>query len=309
MNQFKNLNSKISDIVGNENMQLDSLMKDHTFFKIGGPADILVTPISYEQVRDVIILCNEQNVPYFILGNGSNVLVKDGGFRGVIIKFCKLDKIQVKGDRIISEAGALLKDVSNRALENNLTGFEFASGIPGSVGGAAAMNAGAYGGEMCQVIEKAIILDESYQIREINSESLCFEYRNSSILKNGYIALEVTYALKEEKYENIKSYIDDLTQRRNDKQPLEYPSAGSTFKRPTGYYTGKLIEDCGLKGYSLGDAEVSKKHSGFIINKGNATANEILNLIQVVQNTVKDKYGVDLHPEVRIIGEDLAQNQ
>lgn len=307
MNRFKNFSTKLTNVLDIKNIEIDALMKNHTSFKVGGPVDILVTPESFHQVVGVIKLCEENNIPYYIIGNGTNLLVKDGGIRGVVIKLCKLDDIRVDGETIIAQSGAQLKDVSDAAAENSLTGFEFACGIPGSIGGAAAMNAGAYNGEISNVIESARIINNSGDIIVINKEELELGYRMSSILKNGYTVLEVTFKLNKGDQEKIIDRINDLNRRRSEKQPLEYPSAGSTFKRPEGYFAAKLIEDTGLKGISVGDAEVSTKHSGFIINKGNATAADILDLIKLVQQRVKSKFDVDLYTEVRIIGEECSE--
>jgi len=304
MNKFKEFSKKLTNIVDSKDIQIDEPMKNHTSFKVGGPVDILVNPENYKQVVDIINLCKEDNVPYYIIGNGTNLLIKDGGIRGVVIKLCKLNEITLEQDRLIAKSGALLKDVSDIALKQGLTGFEFACGIPGSIGGAVAMNAGAYNGEISNVIENAKVIDNDGKIRVLNKDELELGYRMSSILKHGYTVIEVTFKLQKGEQEKIKGRIEDLSKRRSDRQPLEYPSAGSTFKRPEGYFAAKLIEDSGLKGVKVGGAEVSQKHSGFIINKGDATAKDILDLIKLVQNTVKDKFNVDLFTEVRIIGED-----
>ncbi|MDW8800078.1 UDP-N-acetylmuramate dehydrogenase [Clostridium sp. A1-XYC3] len=305
MNRFKNFSTKLMEILDPKDIEIDSLMKNHTSFKIGGPVDILVNPESFEEVVEVVKLCKKDSVPCYIIGNGTNLLVKDGGIRGVVVKLSKLDKIKLQGTKIIAESGALLKDVSDFALENSLTGFEFACGIPGSIGGAVTMNAGAYNGEISYVIESAKIIDGDGNIKVLSKEDLELGYRISSILKYGYTVLEVTFNLEKGEYSKIKERIDDLSARRTEKQPLEYASAGSTFKRPEGYFAAKLIEDSGLKGVSIGDAQVSEKHSGFIINKGNATAQDILDLIKIVQTKVNEKFGVELSTEVRIIGEDI----
>ena len=304
MNQYEDFISNLIENLGSENVKTNELMKNHTSFKVGGPVDILVTPESYEQVQYVIKHSKENNIPYFIMGNGSNLLVRDGGIRGLVIKFCKLNKVRPENDIIIAQSGVLLSKVSNIAARNNLEGFEFASGIPGSIGGALTMNAGAYNGEVSQVVESALVLGENGDILKLYKEELELGYRASSILKNGYVVLEVTLKLKIGDSNNIYDRIRELTEKRKTKQPLEYPSAGSTFKRPQGYFAAKLIEESGLKGVNVGDAEVSQKHSGFIINKGNASAKDILNLINIVQDTVKSKFDVELHTEVLIIGED-----
>ncbi|NFN86167.1 UDP-N-acetylmuramate dehydrogenase [Clostridium sporogenes] len=304
MNQYKNFIMQFQDIVGSNNVLIDEPMKNHTSFKVGGPADLLITPITLEQVKDSIMLCQDNGIPYYIVGNGSNLLVRDGGLRGVVIKFSKLVNIKVDEDRVICESGAPLINICNEALKSSLGGLEFACGIPGSVGGAVTMNAGAYNGEISQVIESAKVIDQDGNIFLLNKEELDLGYRMSAIQKCHYIVLEVTFKLHNSEYDSIKNRITDLNRRRTEKQPLEYPSAGSTFKRPEGHFAAKLIEDTGLKGRSIGGAQVSEKHSGFIINKGEATCRDILDLISFVQNKVKEKFEVDLHTEVRIIGEE-----
>ncbi|MBP2033486.1 UDP-N-acetylmuramate dehydrogenase [Clostridium algifaecis] len=304
MNKFKNFIVDLKKVLNEEDIKIDELMKNHTSFKVGGPADILITPENSNQVIDVIKMSKDKNIPYYIMGNGSNLLVKDGGIRGIVIKLTNLNSIKISENKIISGSGASLKDVSEAALNSKLTGFEFACGIPGSVGGAVTMNAGAYNGEISNVIESVKVIDNHTNVRTLNLKELELDYRMSSILKYGYTVLEVTFKLERGDYDKIHNRIEDLNRRRKEKQPLEYPSAGSTFKRPEGHFAAKLIDDSKLKGVSVGGAQVSEKHSGFIINKGNATANDILNLIKVVQKTVKEQFDVDLYTEVRIIGED-----
>lgn len=304
MNQYMEFYKLLGEFYNEEDITVDSPMSEHIYFRVGGPADILVTPVNEEQVVNTLKLCREYNVPYFILGNGSNILVKDGGISGVVIKFNKLNKVTSEGNYVTAQSGALLKDVSKAALENKLRGFEFACGIPGSIGGAVFMNAGAYDGEMAHVIKSARVIDENYNIKDLTKEELELGYRSSIVMKKGYVVLEATVELESGEYTSIKDKIDDLTNRRESKQPLEYPSAGSTFKRPEGYFAGKLIQDSGLKGFSIGGAAVSEKHSGFVINKGGATAKDVLDVIAHVQKTVKENFGVDLHTEVRIIGRD-----
>jgi UDP-N-acetylmuramate dehydrogenase len=294
----------IYKIFPQENVKVDEYMKYHTSFKVGGPADCLVIPQNYEQVSAIIKLCLDYNEPCFIMGNGSNLLVRDGGVRGVVVKLTELKEIKVEVHKIIAQCGALLTHVSMAALKEELKNFEFACGIPGTIGGAVAMNAGAYNGEISNVIESATVVDRKGDILKLSKHELELGYRTSSILKKGYTVLQATFSLEKGNFKDIKENIDDLMNKRVTKQPLEFASAGSTFKRPEGYFAGKLIEDCGLKGKSFGDAQVSMKHSGFIINKGNAKAQDILNLINHVQNTVKENYGVDLKTEVRIIGEE-----
>ncbi|MBU5592592.1 UDP-N-acetylmuramate dehydrogenase [Clostridium sp. MSJ-4] len=304
MNHYSHLVPKLQEILKKEDILLDESMKKHTYFKIGGPADILVTPRTKEELIETVKFCVKSEIPYYIIGNGSNLLVRDGGFRGIIIKLSKLDDVIVEEDKIIAMGGAQLKDVSNCALEHSLTGFEFACGIPGSIGGAVTMNAGAYDGEMVNVIEHALVMDKEGNVLTLRNGELELGYRTSAVMKKGYVVLQVTLQLKSGEKSKIKNRIDELTKRREEKQPLEYPSAGSTFKRPEGYFAGKLIQDSGLKGRAIGGAAVSEKHSGFIINRNNATAKEILELINFVQKTVLDNFSVELQPEVRIIGED-----
>ena len=304
MNQYMEFYKLLGEFYNEEDITVDSPMSEHIYFRVGGPADILVTPVNEEQVVNTLKLCREYNVPYFILGNGSNILVKDGGVSGVVIKFNKLNKITTEGNCVTAQSGALLKDVSKAALENNLRGFEFACGIPGSIGGAVFMNAGAYDGEMAHVIKSARVIDENCNIKNLTKEELELGYRSSIVMKKGYVVIEATVELESGEYASIKDKIDDLTNRRESKQPLEYPSAGSTFKRPEGYFAGKLIQDSGLKGFSIGGAAVSEKHSGFVINKGGATAKDVLDVIAHVQKTVKENFDVELHTEVRIIGRD-----
>jgi UDP-N-acetylmuramate dehydrogenase len=285
-------------------IQLDAKMSEHIYFKVGGPVDILLTPTDVQQVRDAITICKENEIPYYVIGNGSNLLVKDGGIRGVVIKLCELSKIERIGNKIKAECGALLKDVSAAATEGALSGFQFACGIPGSVGGAVFMNAGAYDGETSFVIESAEVLDDNQEIRVLSKEELNLGYRQSIVMQKGYIVLSATFNLTAGDKEAIQARVDELTKRREDRQPLEYPSAGSTFKRPEGYFAGKLIEDAGLKGFTIGGACVSTKHAGFVINKGNGTAKDVLDVINHVKNEVKKQFSVDLYPEVRILGED-----
>ena len=304
MNQFRGLIDLFKKLYKEENIIEDAQMKDHVYFRVGGSADILLIPETKEQVIKSIEICRNSNVPFYVVGNGSNLLVKDGGIRGVVIKLGKVKNVVVDGDRINAECGALLKDVSNAGLENSLTGFEFACGIPGTVGGAVFMNAGAYHGEIADVIESADVIDTEGNVITLNKEQLELGYRTSYVMKKGYIVLSAIFKLQSGEEEKIKERVSDLTFMRESKQPLEYPSAGSTFKRPEGYFAGKLIQDAGLKGFTLGGAAVSEKHSGFVINKNNATASDIINLIHHIQDEVKKQFGVDLHPEVRIIGED-----
>lgn len=304
MNLYKDFSVNLMEILKQESIKIDEPMKKHTSFKVGGAADILVEPESSEEVEKVIKLCTKNKIPYYVIGNGSNLIVKDGGIRGIVIKLSKLKNIKIDGERVIAESGITLAAMAQEALRNSLQGFEFASGIPGSVGGALNMNAGAYGGDMSQVVECAKVINDNGEVVSLCNEDLKLSYRKSIIMEKKYVVLEVTFKLAKGDQKEIKDKMDDLARRRKEKQPLEYPSAGSTFKRPEGHYASKLIEESGLKGVSVGDAEVSTKHSGFIINKGNATAKDVLDLIKVVQKTVKEKSDVQLNTEVLIIGED-----
>ena len=282
----------------------DEPMKNHTSFKIGGPTDIMIIPESEEDIINAIKFLRENNIKYFVMGNGTNLLVKDTGIRGAVIKIAdKYNKISIDGDKINCEAGALLSDIGKYTLENSLTGFEFASGIPGTVGGAITMNAGAYGGEMKDIVVKVRALDKNNNIVEFNNEEMDFRYRGSKVVDDDLIVLSTEFQLEKGDKTTIKEKIDDLAYRRQSKQPLEYPSGGSTFKRPTGYFAGKLIEDAGLRGLRYGDAQVSEKHCGFVINAGDANFHEVYTLIKTVQKIVKDKFQVSLETEIKIIGD------
>lgn len=301
----KNIARLILDVVGPKNIKIDEPMKKHTSFKIGGPADVFVTPSSPEQLAGIINICMEHGIPKFIMGNGSNLVVRDKGIRGIVIKLSdNFNKCSAQDDIIYAEAGILLSKVANFAAENDLGGLEFASGIPGSLGGAVAMNAGAYGGEMKDVVISTEYMDENGRIFCAEGEEHQFGYRSSFVQSQKVIVLSCKMKLKKGNFSEIKSLMSDLNQRRKDKQPLEMPSAGSVFKRPNGFFTGKLIEDCGLKGFRIGGAEVSSKHCGFIVNADNATASDVINLITYVQGLVKESFGVELKTEVRIVGEE-----
>lgn len=282
----------------------DEPMKNHTTFKIGGPCDVLVMPNTIEQILNVLNLVKENDLAYMIIGNGSNLLVSDEGIRKVIVKLHKnFSKITLEGNKITSQAGATLKEIADFALENKLQGFEFASGIPGDLGGAVTMNAGAYGGEMKDVLESVKVIDKDLNVLDIDAKDMSLRYRNSRVQDEGLIVLEAVINLSEGDYDKIKEYQDELTFKRESKQPLEFPSAGSTFKRPEGYYAGKLIDDCGLRGYRYKDAMVSEKHCGFVINVGDANCEQVLYVINHVKEVIFEKFGVNLEPEVRIIGE------
>lgn len=280
----------------------NELMKNYTTFRIGGPADILIKPHSIEELSQSVRLCKQYNIPYYILGNGSNLLVADEGFRGVVIQiYSNLSEVTVEGNLVTAQAGALLSRIASKALENELTGFEFAHGIPGTLGGAVVMNAGAYDGEMKKVLVKCDVLDEDGQLYTLSNEELELGYRSSIIQKKNYIVVSATIELEKGDKEAISGYMKELMGRRKEKQPLDKPSAGSTFKRPEGHFAGKLIMDSGLKGYELGGAMVSDKHCGFVVNNGGATCKDIEGLIKHVQDVVREKYQVELEPEVKIL--------
>ncbi len=291
-------------IVGSDNVDTDEPMKKHTTFRIGGAADYYVTPHSKDEIVQVIEACRENKIPFYILGNGSNLLVSDRGYRGVIIQIFKnFNDIRVEGTCITARAGALLSKIAKKALEYGLAGFEFASGIPGTLGGAAVMNAGAYGGEMKDVLEEVTVLSQEGEILTLKREELAMGYRTSIIAQMGYIVLEARLQLRSGSHEEIAARMEELKEKRISKQPLEYPSAGSTFKRPEGYFAGKLIMDAGLCGFSVGDAQVSEKHCGFVINKGEATAEQVRELMEEVTRRVEAHSGVRLEPEVKMLGD------
>lgn len=294
----------LAQVIDEKNIKIHEPLKNYTMTKLGGNADILVLPETEEEATYTVKYAFENNIPLLMLGNGSNMVVRDGGVRGIVVTFMKLNEIRVDGNQLYAQSGALLKDVSKLAAANSLTGFEFACGIPGSVGGAMAMNAGAYGGEIKDVILSCTVLTKSGEKLVLSKDELELGYRKSIIAKNGYYVLSSQFQLAKGNKEEIDAKIADLTFQRESKQPLEYPSAGSVFKRPPGYFAGKLIQDSGLQGKGVGGAEVSTKHAGFIINKGNATAKDYIQTIEMVQRVVKEKFGVDLELEVKIVGED-----
>lgn len=279
-------------------------MRDHITFRVGGPADLLIQP-EVAQVAEVIACCRKEGIPYTVIGNGSNLLVSDKGIRGVVIELSRpASNISIDGCRIYAEAGAMLAKTASLAAGEGLTGMEFTSGIPGSVGGAVVMNAGAYGGEMAQIIESVDILDEEGNRRTLSAEEMDFSYRHSCIMEHPYIVLSAVMQLEKGDAEQIRLRMQELAVQRKEKQPLEYPSAGSTFKRPEGYFAGKLIEDAGLRGFQVGGAQVSEKHCGFVINRDHATAADIMELMRQVQIRVKENSGVDLEPEVKRLGDE-----
>ena len=300
---------KFREIVGDENLFLDEPMKQHVTFRIGGPAKYYLTPGTVEELQQILRVCEEEELPYFILGNGSNLLVSDQGFSGAVIQIYKnMNRIHVDGNKIIAQAGILLSQMAKKALEQELTGLEFASGIPGTLGGAVVMNAGAYGGEMKDVLTSVTVLTPEGEILELQADELELGYRTSVIKEKQYIVLEASLTLEKGKKTEIQDRMDELKIKRVEKQPLEYPSAGSTFKRPEGYFAGKLIQDAGLRGYQVGGAQVSEKHCGFVINRGNASAADVVGLIQDVQEKVWELYQVKLEPEVKFLGDFSKDN-
>lgn len=289
----------LKGFVPEENIRLQEKMAGHTTFRIGGPADCFLQLENEEQLQKVQRYLNMVGEPCFILGNGSNLLVSDRGYRGIILQIGqKMSRIQVDGCTIVAQAGALLSQVAKAAYEHSLTGLEFAAGIPGTVGGGVVMNAGAYGGEMSQVVTLVRVINKNGEVMELDNSTMEFGYRNSAIKKYPFTVTEVTLKLAEGNKEAIRAKIKELSLKRKEKQPLEYPSAGSTFKRPEGHFAGKLIMDAGMRGFQIGGARVSDKHCGFIINMGNATAEDVKDVIEEVQAQVKERFHVYLEPEI-----------
>lgn len=279
-------------------------MKNHTTFRIGGPADALALPKTPEEVAEVVRFCHEHAQPYYVLGNGSNLLVSDEGYRGLVLQLYRnFNDIQVNGETITVQSGAMLAAVARTAYQTGLTGLEFASGIPGTIGGAVVMNAGAYGGEMKNVLKEVTVLTKEGEVLVIPAKALELGYRTSVIPKNGWIVLGAVLQLKKGDQEQILARMEELKEQRITKQPLDLPSAGSTFKRPEGYFAGKLIMDAGLRGFTVGGAQVSEKHCGFVVNRGDATAADVWELICEVKRRVKEMTGVELEPEVKLLGD------
>lgn len=299
------IKNKLAEIIDEKFLQENVPMSKYTSFRAGGCTDLMAEPQNVEELKKILTLLNGEDCPYMVLGNGSNILVKDSGYRGVMVKIgAAFDDVTVEDDIVECGAGALMSSVAREAADKGLAGLEFASGIPGSIGGAIFMNAGAYGGEIINVLEKVhLVSKDGSRDFYMNADELDMGYRHSLLHETGDLAVGAVFRLKHGDKDEIKAMIADLAARRNEKQPVNYPSAGSFFKRPTGYFAGKLIQDAGLKGVSVGGAEVSQLHSGFIINKGGATATDILQLMEIVQAKVLDEFGVKLEPEVRIIGE------
>lgn len=293
----------IEQIVSASNVLENEPMSRHTTFRTGGPASLFIRPENKDQLVEVMALIKKLGTEFFVLGNGSNLLVSDKGFDGVVISLSKMNDIHLEGDKdIYAEAGAMNSQIAAFARDNGLKNFEFAAGIPGTIGGAMIMNAGAYGGEMKLVTRSVTVLSPEGEIMVLDNASMEFGYRSSAIKGRGYIVISVLLSLEKGDKETITQNMQELAAKRREKQPLEFPSAGSTFKRPEGYFAGKLIEDAGLRGFSVGDAAVSEKHCGFVINKGNATSAEIYELICEVKKRVYENSGVTLEPEVIMLG-------
>ena len=299
MSEFE---EKLRKIVNEGELWVNEPMSAHTTFRIGGPADFLVTPGTAGQLKEILALCREENQPFFILGNGSNLLVGDRGYSGTMICLSRLSAVETEGTCIRAQAGALLSKIAREACERSLAGFEFAAGIPGSLGGAGVLNAGANAGELKDVLVNVTVMDREGNILKKTPGELCMGYRTSSVLSEGYVVLEAEINLEKGDRRLIRARMDDLAARRREKQPLEYPSAGSTFKRPEGYFAGKLIDDAGLRGFRVGGAQVAEKHCGFVINREQATAADVMELCRRVSGAVKKKFGVELEMEVKTIG-------
>ncbi|WP_305768143.1 UDP-N-acetylmuramate dehydrogenase [Candidatus Epulonipiscium viviparus] len=299
---MKELIEQLTLFLKPKQIKIDEFLNKYTSFKIGGPARVLVKPAGMDEIARIINVCKSRNVKYYILGRGTNILANDKGYDGVIILLSEnFSEVSISGNVITAAAGAKLSNVAQLARENALTGFEFAHGIPGTIGGAVAMNAGAYDGEMKDVVVTAVVLMPNGEQKTLSNEELELGYRTSVIVKEGLVVLSAAIELKKASKDEISNKMKDFGQRRRDKQPLNYPSAGSTFKRPTGYFAGKLIEDANLSGFRIGDAMVSDKHCGFVINVGNATFEDVTKLIEEVKKRVFEKFGVMLEEEVKIL--------
>lgn len=298
------IRKRFCEIISEDRVLVNEPMAGHTTFRIGGPADYFIEAADAEEIRGVIAVCREEGLPWFVLGRGSNLLVGDRGFRGVVLSVYRaFQGMEIDHETVTVKAGTLLTTLTGKLLEEALTGMEFASGIPGTVGGAVMMNAGAYGGEMKDIVREVTVLTPEGEIRCLNAAEMKFGYRTSVVKEKEYIVLSAVLELKKGDREEIREKMQELKAKRIEKQPLEYPSAGSTFKRPEGYFAGKLIMDAGLAGARVGAAQVSEKHCGFIVNTKDASAADVRELMRQVQKTVEEKYGVCLEPEVRFLGE------
>lgn len=298
------MDQSITSVFPEIKVLMNEPLSKYTNTQTGGPADMLVFPESVTETKKLIIWAKETKTPLTVIGNASNLIVRDGGIRGLTLILTKMNDIQINGTDVTAEAGAALIQTTEAAYQAGLTGLEFAAGIPGSVGGAVFMNAGAYGGEISEVVSEAEVLTSDGEIKRLNNRELDFGYRHSSVQDYHDVVISATFKLRSGDSNRIRARMDELNRLRASKQPLEYPSCGSVFKRPTGYFTGKLIHEAGLQGYTVGGAQVSMKHAGFIINVGGATATDYLSVIHHVQETVLNQFGVELETEVRIIGEE-----
>ncbi len=293
----------LQKFVPRENIRLQEPMAGHTTFRIGGPADCFVELENEEQLKKLRRYLQMTGVSFFVLGNGSNLLVSDSGYKGIVLQIGpKMSSVTVEGNRIVAQAGATLVQVARAAMEHGLSGLEFASGIPGTVGGGVVMNAGAYGGEMRQVVTQVNVVSRDGELMELDNETMEFGYRTSVIRESSFIVTEVTFRLEPGDRDVIKAKMEELSARRREKQPLEYPSAGSTFKRPEGHFAGQLIMEAGFRGFQIGGARVSEKHCGFVVNAGNATARDVQEVIARIQLRVEEQFGVKLEPEIIYLG-------
>nr|WP_180706678.1 UDP-N-acetylmuramate dehydrogenase [Staphylococcus felis] len=299
----------LEQLVSKSIIKVNEPLKRYTYTETGGNADFYISPSTHEDVQKVVQYAYNHHIPLTYLGNGSNIIIRDGGIRGIVLSLLNLDHIESSDATIIAGSGAAIIDVSRKARDLSLSGLEFACGIPGSVGGAVYMNAGAYGGEVKDVIDYALVINEQGELLQLTHNELELDYRNSIIQKEHYVVLEAAFTLKPGQQSDIQSIMDDLTERRESKQPLEYPSCGSVFRRPPGYFAGKLIQDAKLQGHRIGGVEVSKKHAGFMVNVDNGTATDYEDLIHHVQKVVKNKFDIELQREVRIIGEPLKSHE
>lgn len=308
VNQSKILND-LEQLVSKSIIKINEPLKKYTYTETGGKADFYITPTTNDEVQKVVKYAADHNIPLTYLGNGSNIIIRDGGIRGIVLSLLDLNHIMASDSTIIAGSGAAIIDVSRKARDLSLTGLEFACGIPGSIGGAVYMNAGAYGGEVKDVIDYALVINEQGELLQLRHNELELDYRNSIIQQEHYVVLEAAFTLAPGNQEEIQSVMDDLTERRESKQPLEYPSCGSVFRRPPGYFAGKLIQDSELQGHRIGGVEVSKKHAGFMVNVDQGTATDYEDLIHHVQHVVKEKFDVELQREVRIIGDPLPSRE
>lgn len=299
---MEELYNKLLTKIPKDNIRLNEDMSKHTSIKIGGPADIFIKIKTIEELKYILEVAKEKNIPITVIGNGSNLLVKDKGIRGIVLQI-KIDEISVNATEIEVGAGTLLSKLSKTAYENSLAGLEFAAGIPGTIGGAITMNAGAYGGEFKDIVVSTTYIDKDLNIHTISNKEHNFEYRNSIFKDKNFIILKSKLKLKEDMKENIEAKMKQNSNKRKESQPIEYPSAGSVFKRGNGFITAEAIDKCGLKGYNIGDAYVSEKHAGFIVNKGKATAKDVIDLIEYIKQVVYEKYKIKIEMEIKIIGE------